>query len=72
MKVHLILIYHKQGENVWADVEAYTSPRERDKALLALETQHGDLEGVDVEVKKRKYDKAGPPGDVEPANAVTH
>lgn len=67
MKIHLILVYHHQGQNVWADVEAYTSPRERDKAM---QDRQGDFEAIDTEVLKRAYNKTSPVplSDVEPAH----
>ena len=68
MKIHLILEYKRQGNNVWADVQAFTSPRQRD-AVMAEYPEGTDMEGVDVEVSKRAYiRKDAPLPDVEASN----
>ena len=62
MKIYLILKYNQDGPNTWADVWAYTSPRERDDAFYALKGEHPtwDVETQDITVTKRPYKKAQP------------
>lgn len=56
MKIYLVLEYKKQGNNVWAEVQAFTSTRQQMKALeqVALK-KDADYEGQEVEVSKRAY-----------------
>ena len=52
-KVFLILEYKSEGTNVWAEVKAFTSANERNKAFEKYFNL--DAEKVDVEVSKRTY-----------------
>lgn len=56
MKIYLILEYKKDGEHVWADVKAFTSPKQRNIAFHAL-PKDIDAEAADIEVAKRSYNK---------------
>lgn len=57
LTIYLILEYKKQDQNVWAEVQAFTSPIERDKAFSVLNDGTRDVETQDVVVTKREYRK---------------
>ena len=52
--IYLILEYKSQGTNVWAEVKAFTSARERDKVFSAY-PKDTDVEKVDAEISRRTY-----------------